>query len=124
MPHTSRSPYRRAGRALVELLVALWLLSVAGAAAVQLLQTGQAASASLSYVDETRSALRQAAETVQRTPCAAHADSWSRGRTAGAWASSGGVGAVTGTLQAWFETPLPLGATPLPLEARFAGWCP
>jgi hypothetical protein len=97
---------------------------VAGGAAVQLLQAGLTASASLAYLGETRAVLRQAAESVQRAPCAAQGEAWSRGSTSGSWTSTGGDGVVTGALHAWFAVPLPLGATPGPLDARFGGWCP
>jgi type II secretory pathway pseudopilin PulG len=120
-PRVRRS---RAGRAFVELLVALLLLSVAGGGAVRLVRSGHEAAEQVAFAQQARALLRDAAERVQADPCVPRDGTQQLGRQHAEWSAVAAGGLSAGTFRSWLVPSGVRGAAARTLEADFAGWCP
>ena len=117
-------PLPRAGRAIVELLVALLLLSVGVSACLSLAHASAAAAARVVQLAAARDLARELGERAQADACAAVSGSMSHARVLGQWR------VVAAPPQRLLELDVSLPATwpsrssPAPLRTRLAGWCP
>ena len=116
-----RSP--RCGRALVELIVATLLLSVASSAALSLLHVTSAAGDRVTQHLAARGVLRDVAETSVLQPCGIAAGSLAAQRVTATWSPATGAPAASLQLNVTLLAH-PMSATaPRSLHAVLAGWC-
>jgi hypothetical protein len=115
---------RRAGRLLVEVLVAMVLLTIAASASGSLIRTNIALTDRVAFLAASRTVTRTVAEQLQSSACLAAAGSAQVGRTDVSWTPAVSGPLVTVAVAA-YGAPHPAGlAAPRPLAAELAGWCP
>lgn len=130
MPPLSRLPVDappracRAGRLLVEVLIALVLLAIAANASVSLIRTNLALTDRVAFLATSRAVTRSVAAELHVSACAASAAASQVGRTEVTWTPAVSGSLVTLAVAA-HGAPHPSGlVAPRSLSAELAGWCP
>lgn len=119
-PHSTR----RTGRLLVEVLLAMVLLAIAASASASLIRSNLVLTDRIAFLAASRAVTRSLAAELQHSACTATAGVAHVGRTEIAWTPSVSWPLVSMAIVAR-GAPHPAGlATPRPLSAELAGWCP
>lgn len=113
----------RAGRALIDVLVALAVLAVSAGATLTLVRSSVVATSRIAFVSESRALLRNVAEDVQAAPCATSAGTGRLAHSTVAWSASVEAPLVTVALTATAAAHPGAGVPPRALGALAAGWC-
>ncbi len=113
----------RPGRALVELLVASLVLTVAAAGCLSLFQATATFSDRVVQFAAARDLTRDLAEQVQAVPCTVTAGAETRSRLTGAWTVAAAGQAVVVDLAVTLPA-VPASGSSRALHTLVAGWCP
>ncbi len=129
-PAAAAARQARHGRALVELIVAALLLSIASTACLAMLQTAVASADAAVQINAARDVSRTVGESLHANACAATAGATTRERTTATWSRSAN-GPLVQQAVTLTRRPELLGArgvrsgrsTPPSLSTIIAGWC-
>ena len=113
----------RPGRALVELLVAMVILTSGSTVVLALLQGTVVAADQLVQVGAARSLARDVAEQLVANPCGSGDGAVARGRLLGEWRTTRSSAAVVQQIDVVLPRAKGAAARPVPLHAAAAGWC-
>ncbi len=123
-PRAGRPPCAdRAGRALVDVLVALVVLGLCGAATLDTFRASLIAMDRIAFVHTAHLLARDAAEGVHASPCDVASGVANRDRTTLAWTGTR-VGPLASMVLDATSAPHPATShAPRALEGRASGWC-
>jgi Tfp pilus assembly protein PilV len=121
-PSPRRAP--RAGRLLVEVLIAMVLLAVAASASLSLIRTQLALTDRIAFLTASRTVTRSLAEQLQSSACTVTAGTSQDGRTGIAWTPAVSGSLVTLAVAAQGAAHPSGLVAPRALSAELAGWCP
>lgn len=115
---------RRAGRLLVEVLIAMVLLAIAANASASLVRTNLALTDRIAFLAASRTVTRSVAAELQVSACAPSAGASTMGRTEIVWTPATSGPLVTLAVEAHSGVHPSGLAAPRSLSAELAGWCP